>query len=87
MDPARDIDTLNEEEDLESEFVVDSEYESSEHQHPHSNNTSLPVLNALDSGSEDYRFSTGKICSALLTTYQQQIMMRFSTPPAPSPQL
>lgn len=61
VDPARDIDTLNED-DLESEFMVDSEYEGSEQQSLafDANNTSLPVLNVLDGGCEDYRFSTGK---------------------------
>lgn len=59
VDPARDIDTLNEEE-LESEFIDDSEYEGSEQQSlAFDHNTSIPVLNSLDSGSEDYRFSTG----------------------------
>lgn len=61
VDPARDIDTLNED-DLESEFMVDSEYEGSEQQSLafDAHNTSLPVLNVLDGGGEDYRFSTGK---------------------------
>ncbi len=60
MDPVRDIDTLNEE-DIESEFVDDSEYEGSEQQSlAFDHSTSIPVLNPLDSGSEDYRFSTGK---------------------------
>ncbi|XP_037031417.1 fat-like cadherin-related tumor suppressor homolog isoform X7 [Bradysia coprophila] len=58
VDPVRDIDTLNEEE-LESEFVDDSEYEGSEQQSlAFDHSTSIPVLNPLDSGSEDYRFST-----------------------------
>lgn len=60
IDPVRDIDTLNEE-DMESEFVDDSEYEGSEQQSlAFDQNTSMPILNPLDSGSEDYRFSTGK---------------------------
>lgn len=59
IDPVRDIDTLNEE-DMESEFVDDSEYEGSEQQSlAFDQNTSMPILNPLDSGSEDYRFSTG----------------------------
>lgn len=60
IDPVRDIDTLNEE-DMESEFVDDSEYEGSEQRSlAFDQNTSMPILNPLDSGSEDYRFSTGK---------------------------
>lgn len=59
VDPARDIETLNE--DNESEFVDDSECDQSEQ--PLSlgfeQNTSIPCLNPLDSGSEDYRFNTG----------------------------
>ncbi|XP_055629292.1 fat-like cadherin-related tumor suppressor homolog isoform X4 [Toxorhynchites rutilus septentrionalis] len=58
VDPARDIETLNE--DNESEFVDDSECDQSEQ--PLSlgfeENTSIPCLNPLDSGSEDYRFNT-----------------------------
>ncbi|XP_058828867.1 fat-like cadherin-related tumor suppressor homolog isoform X4 [Topomyia yanbarensis] len=58
VDPARDIETLNE--DNESEFVDDSECDQSEQ--PLSlgfeQNTSIPCLNPLDSGSEDYRFNT-----------------------------
>jgi protocadherin Fat 1/2/3 len=61
VDPARDIETLNE--DLESEFVDDSECDQSEQ--PLSlgfdQNTSIPCLNPLDSGSEDYRFNTGEL--------------------------
>lgn len=60
IDPIRDIETLNE--DIESEFVDDSECDISEQ--PLSlcfdHDTSIPGLNHLDSGSEDYRFSTGK---------------------------
>lgn len=59
VDPARDIETLNE--DIESEFVDDSECDVSEQ--PLSlnfdQNSSINGLNPLDSGSEDYRFSTG----------------------------
>ncbi|XP_062556294.1 fat-like cadherin-related tumor suppressor homolog isoform X3 [Armigeres subalbatus] len=58
VDPVRDIETLNE--DNESEFVDDSECDQSEQ--PLSlgfeQNTSIPCLNPLDSGSEDYRFNT-----------------------------
>lgn len=50
IDPHRDIETLNE--DLESEFNADSECE------PH---TISPSLNALDSGNEEFRFTTGKL--------------------------
>ena len=59
IDPARDIETLNEEE-LESECVPDSEYEGSEQQSVvFDHNTSIPILNPLESESEDYRFSSG----------------------------
>lgn len=59
VDPIRDIETLNED---ESEFVDDSECDVSEQPlslnfDPHS---SISRLNPLDSGSEDYRFSTGE---------------------------
>ncbi|XP_055595283.1 fat-like cadherin-related tumor suppressor homolog isoform X3 [Uranotaenia lowii] len=58
VDPARDIETLNE--DNESELIDDSECDQSEQ--PLSlgfeQNTSIPCLNPLDSGSEDYRFNT-----------------------------
>lgn len=55
IDPShRDIETLNE--DLESEFNADSECE------PHAIS---PSLNALDSGNEEYRFTTGKIIYSL----------------------
>uniref|UniRef100_A0A1Y1MVJ3 Fat-like cadherin-related tumor suppressor homolog n=1 Tax=Photinus pyralis TaxID=7054 RepID=A0A1Y1MVJ3_PHOPY len=47
IDPRRDIETLNE--DLESECLADSECE------PH---TISPSLNALDSGNEEFRFTT-----------------------------
>lgn len=50
LNPDRDIETLNE--DLESEFLADSECE------PHAIS---PSLNALDSGNEEFRFTTGKI--------------------------
>lgn len=48
VDPSRDIETLNE--DLESECLADSECE------PHAVS---PSLNALDSGNEEFRFTTG----------------------------
>ncbi|KAF5307382.1 hypothetical protein FQR65_LT07099 [Abscondita terminalis] len=47
IDPRRDIETLNE--DLESECLADSECE------PH---IISPSLNALDSGNEEFRFTT-----------------------------
>lgn len=49
LDPHRDIETLNE--DLESEFMADSEGDR---------RTISPSLNALDSGNEEFRFATGK---------------------------
>lgn len=52
LDSHRDIETLNE--DLESEFMADSEGER---------NAVSPSLNALDSGNEDFRFTTGKFCA------------------------
>lgn len=59
VDPMRDIETLNE--DIESEYVDDSECDQSEQ--PLSltfdQNLSMQGLNPLDSGSEDYRFNTG----------------------------
>lgn len=56
MDPGRDIETLNED-DLETEL---SEFEGSEQQSiAFAQNTSIPILNPLDSGSEEYRFSSG----------------------------
>jgi protocadherin Fat 1/2/3 len=48
LDPHRDIETLNE--DAESEFMADSECD------PHG---ASPSLNALDSGNEEFRFTTG----------------------------
>jgi protocadherin Fat 1/2/3 len=65
VDPTRDIETLKE--DVESEFVDDSECDQSEQ--PLSinfdcnigNSQSIPCLNPLDSGSEDYRFNTGNL--------------------------
>lgn len=48
LDPRRDIETLNE--DLESEFMADSEGDR---------HTVSPSLNALDSGNEEFRFATG----------------------------
>lgn len=69
VDPARDIETLNE--DIESEFVDDSEYDGSEQ--PLSlcfdPEVSIPGLNPLDSGSEDYRFSTGQLSFFLSLIY------------------
>jgi protocadherin Fat 1/2/3 len=60
VDPARDIETLNE--DIESEYVDDSECDQSEK--PLSlglgQSISIQNLNPLDSGSEDYRFNTGE---------------------------
>uniref|UniRef100_A0A1B0CLA4 Uncharacterized protein n=2 Tax=Lutzomyia longipalpis TaxID=7200 RepID=A0A1B0CLA4_LUTLO len=50
VDPARDIETLNE--DLESDVIPD--YSN----HEDDPMASLSALNPLDSGSEDYRFST-----------------------------
>lgn len=51
MDPARDIDTLNE--DVESEYVGDSECGT---EFNYSDGGAR--LNALDSGGEDYRFQS-----------------------------
>ncbi|XP_015840547.1 fat-like cadherin-related tumor suppressor homolog isoform X6 [Tribolium castaneum] len=48
LDPHRDIETLNE--DAESEFMADSEYDA---------HGASPSLNALDSGNEEFRFTTG----------------------------
>ena len=48
LDPHRDIETLNE--DAESEFMADSEYDV---------HRASPSLNALDSGNEEFRFTTG----------------------------
>lgn len=50
VDPRRDIQTLNE--DLESECLDDSEYER---------RTVSPSLNALDSGNEEFKFTTGEL--------------------------
>ncbi|XP_015840544.1 fat-like cadherin-related tumor suppressor homolog isoform X3 [Tribolium castaneum] len=47
LDPHRDIETLNE--DAESEFMADSEYDA---------HGASPSLNALDSGNEEFRFTT-----------------------------
>lgn len=61
VDPTRDIETLNEE--LESDFVDESELEGSVKPMSISiqfdQHSSMSGLNPLDSGSEDYRFSTG----------------------------
>lgn len=57
VDPARDIETLNED---ESEYVEDSECDQSEQ--PLSlgfPNDTASSIGAIDSGSEDYRFNTG----------------------------
>lgn len=57
VDPARDIETLNED---ESEYVEDSECDQSEQ--PLSlgfANDTASSIGVLDSGSEDYRFNTG----------------------------
>lgn len=60
VDPARDIETLNEEE-IDTEFAGDSEYDGAEqHSIAFSANTSIPIFNPIDSGSEDYRFSSGE---------------------------
>lgn len=58
VDPARDIETLNED---ESEYVEDSEGDQSEQPLAmvFSNDTASSI-NPMDSGSEDYRFNTGK---------------------------
>ncbi|XP_044259258.1 fat-like cadherin-related tumor suppressor homolog isoform X6 [Tribolium madens] len=48
LDPHRDIETLNE--DAESEFMADTEYDV---------HGASPSLNALDSGNEEFRFTTG----------------------------
>lgn len=59
VDPARDIETLNEEE-IDTEFAGDSEYDGAEQRSiALSANTSIPIFNPIDSGSEDYRFSSG----------------------------
>lgn len=47
LDPRRDIETLNE--DNESEFGANTEL----------SRCLSPSLNALDSGNEEYRFTTG----------------------------
>ncbi|XP_044259255.1 fat-like cadherin-related tumor suppressor homolog isoform X4 [Tribolium madens] len=47
LDPHRDIETLNE--DAESEFMADTEYDV---------HGASPSLNALDSGNEEFRFTT-----------------------------
>ena len=57
VDPARDIETLNE--DIESEFVDDSECDQPLSINFDNMNHSIPCLNPLDSGSDDYRFNTG----------------------------
>lgn len=59
VDPIRDIETLKE--DIESEYVEDSECDVSEQPLSlnYDHHSSIPGLNPLDSGSEDYRFSTG----------------------------
>lgn len=79
MDPARDIETLNE--DNESEFVDDSECDQSEQ--PLSlgfeQNTSIPCLNPLDSGSEDYRFNTGE---RLLIRYLTKLVLKSNLYPS-----
>ncbi|XP_055855772.1 fat-like cadherin-related tumor suppressor homolog isoform X2 [Episyrphus balteatus] len=58
VDPVRDIETLNE--DIESEYVEESESECSEKPLSMSFETHTPIsgLNLLDSGSEEYRFNT-----------------------------
>lgn len=54
LDPHRDIETLNE--DAESEFMT--EYDG---------HGGSPSLNALDSGNEEFRFTTGTYHSFLFT--------------------
>lgn len=61
VDSHRDIETLNE--DLESEFNADSECE------PH---TVSPNLNALNSGNEEFRFTTGNCFFILLLSKQNR---------------
>lgn len=74
IDPIRDIDTLNEE-DMDSEFIEDSEYEGSEQPSlAFEHSTSIPILNSLDSGSEDYRFSTGKKTVKISSTQNSLII-------------
>lgn len=62
LDPHRDIETLNE--DIESEFMADTDCDTSR---------ISPSLNALDSGNEEYRFTTGihqfSFCFLLLIGY------------------
>jgi protocadherin Fat 1/2/3 len=57
MDPSRDIETLNENIELDFPDIVDDRSEQ-----PLSinfDNSTMTYLNPLDSGSEDYRFNTG----------------------------
>lgn len=58
VDSSRDIETLNE---AESEYEAESECDQSEQ--PLSigfQNDTASSINPMDSGSEDYRFNTGK---------------------------
>lgn len=57
MDPSRDIETLNE--NIELDFPDESD--RSEQPLSITFDTSMPYLNPLDSGSEDYRFNTGTL--------------------------
>lgn len=59
MDPSRDIETLNE--NIELDFPDDSECDRSEQPLSINFDQSMTYLNPLDSGSDaDYRFNTGK---------------------------
>ena len=55
-EPNRDIETLNEEVESDELDYDGNDKSRSMSFDPHS---SIPILNPLDSGSEDYRFSTG----------------------------
>lgn len=60
MDPSRDIETLNE--NIELDFPDESECDRSEQPLSINFDQSLTYLNPLDSGSDaDYRFNTGKL--------------------------
>lgn len=58
MDPTRDIETLNE--NIELDFPDMSECDRSEQPLSINFDQSMTYLNPLDSGSEDYRFNTGE---------------------------
>lgn len=57
LDPHRDIETLNED---ESEFMADGSSESDPTTTTTTHRRLSPSLNALDSGNEEYRFTTGR---------------------------